>query len=217
MKYLVGSDFGSYTFNAAAKTITLSGINTNTYRVSINLTLNQILLITNVTTNVIIYNFTNNALGATSIVNNVITLTYNTTGMNNSDVLQIFIDFPSDIDSIPTLLRRMNKLLESQAIVDSQGRQRVIADSIAGTTAITAATSLGPNIISNVPGGNPYIIPTDPATWTKDAFGAYDPTTGTAIQTPTVPTTEKGIDQRWRICDDTHRTYCDGIRTQLNF
>ena len=47
MKILIGVDKGSYTFNAAGKTVTLSGI--------VKLDIKQVLLITNLTTNEIIY------------------------------------------------------------------------------------------------------------------------------------------------------------------
>lgn len=86
MKQLIGVDLGSYTFNKTAKTVTLSGINT--------IPLEQVLLITNVTSNVVIYQFNNPALGG-SIASNVITLDYDTSAMDNSDRLQIFIEYDS--------------------------------------------------------------------------------------------------------------------------
>lgn len=84
MKMLVGVDQGGYTFDASAQTVTLTGLNT--------LALEQVLLITNVTDNVIIYNFAKPTLGG-SISSNVITLTYDTTSMSDTDDLQIFIDY----------------------------------------------------------------------------------------------------------------------------
>lgn len=76
----------NYTFNAAAKTITFEDFT--------SIQLKQVLVITNVTDNIIIYNFA--ALGG-SVLNNVLTLNYNTTSMSNSDELQIFIDVPGPI------------------------------------------------------------------------------------------------------------------------
>jgi len=73
--------FENYSFNAASKQITF-----NTTSV---IGLEDLLLITNVTDNVIIYNFADPTKGGT-ISNNVLTLTYNTTGMSNTDKLQIF-------------------------------------------------------------------------------------------------------------------------------
>lgn len=84
-KQLIGVNLGAYTFDATNKQVTLSGIDP--------LTLDQILLITNVTTNTIIYNFADSTLGG-SISANVITLTYDTTSMNNTDILQVFVEYP---------------------------------------------------------------------------------------------------------------------------
>ena len=73
----------SYTFNPSAKTIT--------FPVFPSLTLNGFLLITNVTSNVIIYNFADSTVGGT-LLNNVLTLTYNTAAMGAADSLQIWYD-----------------------------------------------------------------------------------------------------------------------------
>lgn len=90
MKMLLGNELGSYSFNPAARTISISGT-------PANLRLDQVLIVTNVTRGVVIYNFAVSALGA-SILNNVLTLTYNTTAMSASDVLQIWIDIPVNND-----------------------------------------------------------------------------------------------------------------------
>lgn len=85
MKQIVGIDnFGAYTFNAASKTITITGINT--------LTLNQLLLITNVTKNIVVYQFNSVTKGAT-ISGNVITLTFDTTTHADTDKMQIIVDY----------------------------------------------------------------------------------------------------------------------------
>ena len=57
----------------------------------------SLLLITNVTDNVIIYNFAGNGLGGTTSYNStthktVLTLDYSTSTMSASDELQIFVD-----------------------------------------------------------------------------------------------------------------------------
>lgn len=88
MKILVGVDKGtSYTFNAVGKTITLIG--------TPNILLDQLLLVTNVTSNEIIYSPVIPGKGAT-ISGAVITLDYDTSSMNNSDNLQIFIYLKND-------------------------------------------------------------------------------------------------------------------------
>jgi hypothetical protein len=73
----------NYSFNHLTQTITF-----NDYA---SIDLERILLITNVTRNVIIYNFADSA--KSGIVNaNVLTLTYSTSGMDDNDKLQIFYD-----------------------------------------------------------------------------------------------------------------------------
>lgn len=76
----------NYTFNKTAKTITLPDYAT--------ITLESLLLITNVTDGIIIYNFADPATGAT-VATNVITLEYDTSAMDNSDKLQIYYDDPN--------------------------------------------------------------------------------------------------------------------------
>lgn len=56
-----------------------------------NITLDQILLITNVTDNVIIYNFADPTKGGV-LTGNILSLNFDTTSMSNSDRLQIFVD-----------------------------------------------------------------------------------------------------------------------------
>lgn len=79
MKVLVQN----YTFDPIAKTISF-----NDY---VDISLDGLLLITNVTDNQIIYNFANPSLGGT-VLGNVLTLTYDTSTMDALDNLQIFYD-----------------------------------------------------------------------------------------------------------------------------
>ena len=78
----------NYTFSAPAKTVVIPG----------NYTLNQLLLITNVTRNTIVYNFADPNLGATRSYDSAgdlttFTLIYDTTAaMASSDILQIYVD-----------------------------------------------------------------------------------------------------------------------------
>ncbi len=76
----------NYTFNKATKQVTFNSFST--------IELSKLLLITNVTTGAIIYNFANSNLGGT-VSGNVLTLTFNTSLMNNTDKLMIFYDLPS--------------------------------------------------------------------------------------------------------------------------
>jgi len=117
--------FEDYTFNAATKQIT--------FNTPSSVSLEQLLLITNVTDNVIIYNFADPLFGGT-ISNNVLTLTYNTVSMSNSDGLQIFLDnlaTPSSQETLQylsdqtALLGRVVKLLEPSSAQNTNGRQIV--------------------------------------------------------------------------------------------
>ena len=77
-----------YTFNAASQQITFTEKST--------IVLENVLVITNVTAgNVFIYNFADSTAGGT-VSGNILTLTYNTTAMNNTDRLQIWYEEGSD-------------------------------------------------------------------------------------------------------------------------
>lgn len=126
-----------YTFNATSKQIT--------FNVTDVVSLNRVLIITNVNTNVIIYNFADPAKGGT-ILNNVLTLDYDTTSMSSSDPLQIFLDLygsPSTETTLTStnesikLLRRIVKAIEPISVQDSLQRQKVIIEGISGSATIT--------------------------------------------------------------------------------
>ena len=129
--------FEDYSFDAAAQTVTF-----NTTDV---ITLEQLLIITNVTTNQIIYNFADPNAGG-SIANNVLTLNFNTTSMSSSDKLQIFLDnilTPASDETLQLvgeqneLMRRITKLLEPSARASTSGLQMVDA-SFASITAVNS-------------------------------------------------------------------------------
>lgn len=73
----------NYTFDKTAKTVTFTDYT--------SITLDSVLLIVNATTQTIIYNFADSALGGT-VATNVLTLEYDTTAMANTDKLVIFYD-----------------------------------------------------------------------------------------------------------------------------
>lgn len=83
MKILVTN----YTFDASAQTITFSQFP--------SIDLERVLLITNVTDNIIIYNFASASLGG-SASTNVLTLDYDTTAMDDADELQVHYIAPDD-------------------------------------------------------------------------------------------------------------------------
>jgi hypothetical protein len=88
MKKIIGVDIGNYTFDATNKTIYLAGLPT--------VNLEQIALVTNVTTGQIIYNFADTTKQAT-INGNAIVFETSSSGMANTDHLQIIINFSDDL------------------------------------------------------------------------------------------------------------------------
>ena len=111
--------------------------------------------------------------------------------INSSDVMAI------NGDSWNTLLRRMNKLMESLTIVDSQQRQRVVVESAPNTTingSVTVSSSAG-NL-----------------THQGQAVGGATTSTGS-----TYYVNEGPVDQRWRIIDDSRNCYANAIRSKLTF
>lgn len=83
MRIQVGVEIGTYTFDKVAKTITLSGLDP--------IVVEQVLEIRNVTRNVTLYEYKLTRIVIES--GNVISFFVNTTGMDNNDSLQIFIDY----------------------------------------------------------------------------------------------------------------------------
>jgi hypothetical protein len=135
--------FENYSFNAGAQTVTF-----NTTDV---ITLEQLLIITNVTTNKIIYNFADPNAGGT-IVNNVLTLNFDTTSMSSSDKLQIFVDnilTPASEESIQ-YLKKIAQLVSPLSTQDANQRLRISLD--AAPTALTVNNSNFANLNANIGG-----------------------------------------------------------------
>lgn len=78
-----------YTFSAADKTIAFTDF------AVINPA--RVLLITNTTDNVVIYNFAGGATLGGTVAGNVLTLTYDTTSMENTDALLVIYDAPGAV------------------------------------------------------------------------------------------------------------------------
>jgi hypothetical protein len=106
MKFQIGAEAGGYTFDASARQITFTGLS--------SLSLPNILLITNVTDNVIIYNFADSDKGG-SLSGFVLTLDYDTEDMDDSDELQIFVD---STDGFISVVDRENILLQWETDTD---------------------------------------------------------------------------------------------------
>lgn len=181
--------FQNYTFNAAAKQITFNTTDT--------VLLENILLVTNVTDNQIIYNFANPSQGG-SISNNVLTLTYDTTSMSNNDSLQIFLDLygtPAKDSSITNLedavqlLRRLVQVSAPLSTQDSAQRQRVSLDAAPATVTVTGTvtSNIGTGTLSGV----------------------------TTVSTLTSLNQLAGVDSRYQIIDWARAAYNSGIRANL--
>ena len=101
-------------------------------------------------------------------------------------------------DSWFTLLRRMNKLMESLTIVDSQQRQRVAVEVIP-TTTVTGTVS----------------VQSTTGSYTSQLQAVGSGSTTTTATTFVV--NEGPVDQRWRIVDDARSCYGINIRSRLTF
>lgn len=182
-----------YVFNKTAKTITFLEI----------FKLEQYLLITDVTTNTIIYNFADATKGGTATANTLL-LDFDTSALSDTDSLQIFVDIADPNEGNADLLRtlkQIRKTMESLGTVDVANRQRVIVEG-APTTTVTLGTTGGANVTGvgypvtgNTTGGNPY------------GLTASQPTQMVATM----------IDERWSMLDATRNTYGTAIRSKLTF
>ena len=141
-----------YSFNASTKQITLNELT--------SIKIEQILLITNITDNTIIYNFADSSLGG-SVVGNVLTLKYDTILMDNLDSLQIFIETPNTdfvqlnnllTDGIAEIVHQLQSLRNDGGMADVSGRVRcnVETGTINVGTATTVTTVTGVTTVGTV-------------------------------------------------------------------
>lgn len=147
MKQLVTN----YTFNKTNGQITLIDF--------ASIELERVLIITNVTAGIVIYQF-NSPTKLATVSGNVIDLAYDTSAMNNNDDLMIYVDieidkpFPAQAERTENLLlmlQRVVKLMESLAIVDVAQRQRITLDAIAAGLTLATITTVG--TVSNITAG----------------------------------------------------------------
>jgi hypothetical protein len=100
----------AYTFDASAQQVTFTGINP--------ISLASIALITNVTDNIVIYNFAKPTLGGT-VATNVLTLIYNTTAMDDTDKLQIWYDDGADAQVKTTVVKAVEQVTDWTAVAQN--------------------------------------------------------------------------------------------------
>lgn len=133
----------NYTFNATAQTVTFTDYTT--------IRLESVLLITNVTDNVIVYNFADLGFGG-SVTDNILTLAYNTTGMDDTDSLQIFYDdndvqpanteLQTTLNSLTGTLQELTARLEVLAGMANAGQPALRVIPIASvSTAVTGSVT----------------------------------------------------------------------------
>ena len=214
MKKLLGTDaVGSYTFTPASNTITLSGL-------AQAVSLQNFLLITNTTANTIIYNFADPTTGAVSFNNNILTLDYNTSAMASTDLLQIYVDLPSYEETLHDLLRRMNKLLESNAVVDTRLRQRITIDAIGNSTAgqspteVTTTIPVSGTVTAAVSGATTLSIGASDLQYVQSSqVSPY----ATKSNTTLLHVVCGIVDERWRIIEEARTAYGTAIRPNLIF
>jgi len=144
----------NYTFNKTSKQITFTDYTA--------IELERILLITNSTDNIIIFNFASPGAGGT-VSGNILTLQYDTSLMDNTDRLQIFYEDPAiaasetllalvkeQIDNDSRLGRQLAQLLKPLGIVSSgTGKLNIealvtqpTAANLTATVSIAAAQTL---------------------------------------------------------------------------
>lgn len=159
---MIGKDGGSYLFNKASKTVTITGLPSGNIA-----GLDGLLLIVDVTNNTIIYNFADLANGATCS-NGVFTLTYDTTGgtFNNNDILHIhYYDSTPQSVSVDDLAIALKMAMahSNKSGETSRGQTRVVLEEsvaipITGTVNVSSISTstymealfLDPNNLNNL-------------------------------------------------------------------
>lgn len=130
MKKLISN----YTFNPLSRTVTFDDYAA--------IDLEGLLLITNVTDNIIIYNFADASVGG-GVNNNVVTLSYDTTSMDSADALQIYYDDVNESPALQATLQSLEDMVDYMKILvsntktlqtqDVNQRLRVILDNSSTT------------------------------------------------------------------------------------
>jgi len=128
----------NYTFNAASRTVTFLGYS--------RILLDSILIITNVASNTIIYNFAGPSKGGT-VSGNVLTLDFDTSAMSNSDPLQIYYE---DAAIVPVTAKQQQEMQDMLYLLSQQGQMiGKIAEMVDGAN-IRAALQASAAVIGSV-------------------------------------------------------------------
>lgn len=158
----------NYTFNATAQTVTFTDYTT--------IRLESVLLITNVTDNVIVYNFADLGFGG-SVTDNILTLAYNTTGMDDTDSLQIFYDdndvqpanteLQTTLNSLTGTLQELTARLEVLAGMANSGQPALrvipiasVSTAVTGSVVVSSMTNIGAVPATTVAWANQNLLAT---------------------------------------------------------
>ena len=123
----------NYTFNSATKQIILID--------SENIPQEKLLLITNMTDGIIIYNFADNASRG-AIQNNIITLNYDTTSMSDTDKLQIWVEDTSPLlVTLSNFLNIIRHAVGKLSFDTSNQLRAIVGGSLSTVTTVTNCTT----------------------------------------------------------------------------
>ncbi len=150
----------NYVFDKTAKTITFSDYT--------SIAIERVVMVINVTDNIIIYNFAGAGKGGT-VSGNVLTLAYDTSAMSDTDKLQIIYDDNQVSSLIETMvnLKQMFRSIVHPAWVN-RSLNRVMGTTLieSGTvTTVTTVTTVG--TMTNIDGyqGKQLILSTNRNSW----------------------------------------------------
>ncbi len=193
MKILVEN----YTFNSSTKQVTLTDYT--------SISLESVLLITNVTDNIIIYNFADPAKGGT-VSTNVLTLDYDTTAMSNGDTLQIFID-DGEKSASETTLEALKDVGDYLKILVSQTKTLGTQDT---AQRLRVAVEAAPTITVNANGSNVNCNNTNVKPVDNNNAVVYEIGGAAFGRISTVP-------EVWKIIELARMNYQTSIRPKLIF
>jgi hypothetical protein len=133
--------------------------------------------------------------------------------MASTDKLQIYVDVPAYEESLHDLLRRMNKLLESNAVVDNRLRQKVVIEAIgtnlAAPTELNTTIPVSGTVTASMSGGNFITSQFAPNNTSNPYTVASTPFVGIVVEAP--------VHQLWRVANDAQACYASAIRSKLSF
>ncbi len=186
MKTLISN----YSFNKTAKTITFTDY--------VSITLENVLLVTNVTDGITIYLFNEPTLGGT-VATNVLTLEYDTSAMDNADDLQIWYDDPNATQSVSATnldIRDLSQTSDAVAIYGSDDggtTKRIIKTDAGGAMQVDLEVANVTVTSSALPTG----AATEATLTTRLSESDFDTKVGSLTETaPSTDTASSGLNGR---------------------